>query len=97
MNSQFYNEFYSKLCYESDPDEEYIWVYCSIGFTVMIFSLVALKIISVLIEKGIIQWSKSSSSDDDPGSNGITVHFNSSTTGILTEGTSNSNKSEFSK
>jgi hypothetical protein len=87
ISPEFRNFFYTKLCYQSDPDEEYIWVYCSIGFAVVIFSLVVLKIVSVLIDKGIIKVSKSVNSDEELGidSSGITVHFSNSGTGMLTE------------
>lgn len=87
-NPSLYNKFYSKLVYEPDPAEKYLWFYCFIGFGVVVLSLLVLKIVSVMIDKGIIRLSQSLSSDDDSGgSPGVTVYFNSNNEsgGMLTE------------
>lgn len=82
-NPSFYNKFYSKLSYEPDPFEAYFWVYCWVGFGCVAFILLIIKIVSLLIDRGVIRLSSSLSSDDDSvGSPGVTVHFSSG--GMLT-------------
>lgn len=84
-NPEFVNKFYSKLIYDPDPDDKYLWAYCWIGFAIVLFSLLILKVVSALIDRGIIRWTKSTSEDEDSaGSTGITVYFNSSSGGMLT-------------
>jgi hypothetical protein len=63
-------------------------VYCYVGFVVVLIILVIIKIVGVMIDKGIIKWSKSLGSEDDSlGNSGITVHFNNDSLedGLLTE------------
>jgi len=84
------SKFYSKLSYQPDPAMSKMWIYSSTGFSIIILFLLILKIISVLMDKGIIRWSTSltSSDDDSGGSTGITVHFNSTMGGMITEDSS---------
>lgn len=42
-----------------------MWIYCAVGFAVVALFFVGLKIISVLIDRGIIRWTKSTSEDED--------------------------------
>lgn len=54
--------FYSKLLFESPPDNS--WLYCLLCFTGVILLLLVLRILRALVDCGVIRWGSTSSSDD---------------------------------
>lgn len=88
-NERASNKYYSKLVYEDDPALRYMWMYCLIGFVAVGLVFVVLKIVSVLVDRGVIHWTNSVDEEDGVG---VQVHFSvgeeEGSGAMLTEGVS---------
>lgn len=84
-NPDFQNKFYSRLLYVPDPSDRYLWLYCWAGFLGVGLALLGLRVLSELMERGVIRWSRSASSEDEASAPGVTVYFNSQSGGMITD------------